>query len=297
VPNGEKIVTAGDGRDIEVVTFGDPQGPTVVFHHGTPGCASTARAFETFALDAGLFVLCASRPGYGNSTALPGRNVAAVVEDVTAVLDAWGRNEYIAVGWSGGGPHALACAALDAPRCVAAWSLAGVAPYGAGFDWTEGMGPENVEEFELSVAGGPDYQAFLDEVVQLHSHATAENYINLFGALISHADLVALAPESVRAAMAASDRHAFAHGVAGYRDDDRVFVSPWGFDVTSIDVPIAIWFGDDDLMVPPTHGRWLAANIPTATEVFHPGHGHFDMVLTDGAQLAADLSAMASIGR
>jgi len=69
------------------------------------------------------------------------RDVASVVGDVRV---RWIRSssDYVVVGWSGGGPHALACAALDAPRCLPAWSLASVVPTNLNFDWTEGMGPE-----------------------------------------------------------------------------------------------------------------------------------------------------------
>jgi len=139
--------------------LGDPSGLTVVFHHGTPGSVKLVNYFEKIADQSSLFFVTFSRAGYGLSSRLEGRTISSVVADVTTVLDVLGREDYVAVGWSGGGPHALACAALDAPRCLAAWSLAGVVPLDAGIDWTEGMGPENLEEFSLALEGGSEYEA------------------------------------------------------------------------------------------------------------------------------------------
>jgi pimeloyl-ACP methyl ester carboxylesterase len=71
-----------------------------------------------------------------------------------AVLDGLGARQFVTVGWSGGGPHALACAALLPGRCLAAASLAGLAPAQAeGLDWVAGMGPENVTEFSAAGQG------------------------------------------------------------------------------------------------------------------------------------------------
>ena len=127
-----EFVTLIDGRQLEIMTSGDPSGRTVVFHHGTPSWAGLgphmAEAFGN------SFVVSYSRAGYGNSTRQTGRTVSSVVSDIRQVLDHLGRKEYISVGWSGGGPHALACAALDSPRCQAALSLAGVVPMDVDFD-------------------------------------------------------------------------------------------------------------------------------------------------------------------
>ena len=95
--------------------MGDPTGDTVFFHHGTPGSTKTLLAFEPLTESGKLFFVTTSRAGYGASTRREGRNIAAVVDDTRSALDALGRESYVALGWSGGGPHALACAALDAP--------------------------------------------------------------------------------------------------------------------------------------------------------------------------------------
>jgi pimeloyl-ACP methyl ester carboxylesterase len=191
------------------------------------------------------------------------------------------------VGWSGGGPHALACAALDAPRCLAAWSLAGVVPTTMDFDWTEGMGPENVEEFALAKAGGPEYEARMAFYGDAFSTSTKDNIIELFGGLLSEPDKAVMEPESAREDFVASMHQGFEMGWRGFFDDDEAMMKEWGFDPTSIAVPVAVWFGQHDLMVPPTHGEWLVKNLPTATKSFFPDDGHVSLVVNHLDELSS----------
>jgi pimeloyl-ACP methyl ester carboxylesterase len=276
------------GRTLEVATVGDSAGDTVVVHHGSPGDASGVSMLGALAAD-GFFLVSVSRPGYGESTRREGRRVADVVGDVDAVLDALGRATYQSVGWSGGGPHSLACAVMDPTRCVGAWSLAGVAPIDVDFEWTEGMAPENVAEFALAREGGPAYEAHIAGIGEVFATATADNVIGLFGELLTPVDRAALADEARRAQLAASCRRAFAHGIGGFLDDDRAFFAPWGFDVADAAVPVAIWYGDRDAMVPPTHGAWLAAHSAHATVMHRPDEGHVSLVVNHLNHLSAAL--------
>lgn len=278
------------GRTLEVATVGDRAGDTVVVHHGSPGEASSVSLLAPLAAD-GFFLVGVSRPGYGESTRREGRRVADAVEDVNAALDALGRSTYQSVGWSGGGPHSLACAVLDLTRCVGAWSLAGVAPIDVDFDWTEGMAPENVAEFALAREGGPAYEAHMAAIGEVLAAATADTIIDLFGELLTPVDRTALSDEARREEFAASCRRAFAHGIGGYLDDDRAFFTPWGFDVADAAVPVSIWYGDQDAMVPPTHGAWLAAHTANATVVHRRDEGHVSLVVNHLDQLSVALRA------
>lgn len=286
----QRILTS-EGRALEVSTLGDPQGGTIVFHHGSPGASSSVAAFSSLASSGEFYFVASSRAGYGASERVAGRDVAAVVRDTDAVLDALGRSRYLSVGWSGGGPHALACAALDAPRCLGAWSLAGVAPVDADFDWTAGMGPENVLEFELAKTGGPEYEAAVMQVAAAFVEATPENIIELFGGLLSEVDQRAMASLEMRTAMATAARRAFASGAGGYLDDDHAFMSPWGFSLSAITTPVEVWYGDHDLMVPPTHGAWLGANLAHATARRFSDEGHVSLVSAHLDELAASWRA------
>lgn len=286
----EHLIECADGRTIEAATLGHPSGHTVVFHHGTPGSTSMVQDFEPFLECGNFFFITTSRPGYGSSSRHEGRDVASVVDDVATVLDFFHRDSYAVMGWSGGGPHALACAALDTPRCLGAVTLASVVPLDVDFDWTEGMGPENLKEFALAKEGGPAYEAYIATIGGLFAEATEENIVELFGGLLPDVDKEVLADDRARQVFADAVRHGFVNGWRGFYDDNVALFSPWGFDPTAIAVPVAVWYGDADLMVPPTHGAWLASHLPTASTHHHSKDGHLSIFARHVDELAGDLA-------
>jgi len=285
----EALVDLPDGRTLEVATLGEPSGATVFFHHGTPGSSRTIKAFAPL-LDRGrFFFITTSRAGYGRSTRHEGRSVASVVDDARVALDHFGRGDYVSVGWSGGGPHALACAALDTPRCLGVVTLASVAPMNAGFDWTEGMGPGNIEEFELAKKGGADFEAAIATAGAFIKVMTGDNVIDVLAGLLSDPDKAVFASVEARELFAEASRYAFEEGYWGFYDDDLAFCHPWGFYPTSIEVPADVFYGDADLMVPPTHGAWLAGHLPAARAHLYQAEGHVSIYVNHFDEVAAAL--------
>ena len=282
------------GRRLEVLGLGPDTGPALVFHSGTPSAAVPFPPLVAAAEAAGLRLVTWSRPGYGDSEPAPGRTVADVAADSVAVLDALGVDEFVTLGWSGGGPHALACAALIPGRCRAAATLAGVAPYGAdGLDWLAGMGEENVEEFSLAVRGEQSLTPWLEEQAAVLSGVRGADVAASLGGLVSPVDTASVTGEFAEY-LAAGFRRAVATGVAGWRDDDLAFVRDWGFDLAAIEIPVSVWQGGQDLMVPPAHGRWLADAIPTARDHIHPGVGHLSLAVASIDRIVADLARPAA---
>ncbi len=211
---------------------GPVDGLPVVFHTGTPSgpvpYAPTTRA----AADNGLRLVTYGRPGYGRSTPQPGRSVADVVADTVTVLDHLGAGEFVTMGHSGGGPHALACAALLPDRCLAAASVAGVAPWDAeGLDVMAGMGPENIEEFGLAMKGAEALTPFLETVGEELRTIAPEEVVAAFGGLVPEVDKAVLTG-AVADYFADGFHKALENGIAGWRDDDLAFVRPWGFDLS-----------------------------------------------------------------
>jgi len=287
------MVPAGEGRELEVLVSGPADGLPVVFHTGTPSgpvpYAPTTRA----AADNGLRLVTYGRPGYGRSTPQPGRSVADVVADTVAVLDYLGATEFVTMGHSGGGPHALACAALLPDRCVAAASVAGVAPWDAdGLDVMAGMGPENIEEFSLSMKGADALTQFLEPLGEELRTIAPDEVVKAFGGLVSEVDRLVLTG-AVAAYYADGFHKALENGIGGWRGDDLAFVRPWGFDLTDITVPVSIWQGAQDLMVPFAHGRWLAAHVPGATVHLFDEHGHLSLTENHVPAILADLAGTA----
>ena len=241
MPDQRITVAAPAGRQLEVLVTGPADGVPLVFHTGTPGGLVPCRWVSEAAAAHGLRTVMYARPGYGGSTPQPGRRVADCAADVTAILDRLGAAGFVALGWSGGGPHALASAALTGGRCRAVASLAGVAPRGAaGLDWLSGMGPENVAEFTAAEAGPETLDSLITGLAPGLAVVTGSEVAEAMGGLLSAADLSVLTGEFADY-LAASFRAAVSTGVAGWRDDDLAFASDWGFSAGDMPaVPTAI---------------------------------------------------------
>jgi pimeloyl-ACP methyl ester carboxylesterase len=275
----ELDVTLSDSRTLHVYDEGDPDGVAVVVHHGTP---SSGRLYGAHAEDArsrGIRLIGFDRPGYGGSSAQPGRSVGDAAADVAELLDKLGVDRFATWGHSGGGPHALACATLLSERCAAAAALASPAPYGAeGLDWLEGMGELNTEEFDAVLAGGEALEsALLRNQAEMLS-ASPDGLRQAMLTILSPLDQEAFTPEVgewIYAVMAegAGER------IEGWRDDNLAFVRPWGFDPGEIGVPVILLHGVQDLMAPPSHGRWLAARIPGVEAEISDSEGHITLVV------------------
>ena len=266
----------------------------LVFHWGTPGAAVWFGPLARAATRARLRLVMYSRPGYAGSTPRPGRSVADAAADVAAVLDALGADTFVTLGWSGGGPHALACAALLPDRCVAATSLAGVAPYPAeGLDWLAGMGSENVEEFSAALEGEPALSAALERMAGDLKTIRGADVAAALGGLVSDVDKAALTGEFADT-LAEGFRRAVSTGIAGWRDDDLAFTRSWGFELDTIRRPVAVWQGGQDRMVPFSHGQWLAAHIPTAQVHLYPDEGHLSLGVASLDRIVADLAGLGS---
>ena len=264
-----------DGRTLQIAEGGAPDGVLVIVHHGTPGGAVLDPAWERDAVTNGLRLVTYARPGYGTSTRAPGRRVSDAAADVAALADVLGAERFLTWGASGGGPHALACAALLPGRVVAAASLAGVAPYDAdGLDFMAGMGEGNIEEFGLVVREG---EAGIRPLAERETAGllgiTHEQLAEQMDAFVTETD-AAMMRGPLGEWLLASFRAGLATGADGWVDDDLVFVAPWGFAVSDIGVPVLVVQGRQDVMVPFGHGEWLAATIPGAEAWLTDHDGH-----------------------
>ena len=270
------VVRAPDGRELEVLRDGPRAGLPLVFHGGTPIAPAEFPTLDDPVRERGWQLVTYARPGYAGSTRQDGRTVADAAGDVAAILDALGLDRFITLGWSGGGPHALACAALLPERCEAAASLAGVAPFDA-LDFLAGMAPGNVEEFGTAAQSRAALEALLAPKLGERAALTGEQVAVAWGALIDDIDRDALSGEFAES-VAGMIRRAVSAGLDGWIDDDLAFVSPWGFEPAQIAVPVSVWHGGQDRMVPFAHGRWLADHIPGAMARLHDDEGHISLL-------------------
>lgn len=269
--------TSGD-RLLNVWLSGDPNGRALVFHPGTPGPPTRWKAFDDAAERHGLRVITYARPGYSGSTRHQGRSVADAAADTAAVLDALDVEDFLTLGHSGGGPHALACGALLPLRCRAVAALASVAPYDVGdLDWLDGMADENVVEFGKTLLGENEYRSFLEEEIAIYANVKADEVADALRGLVPDVDKAVLTGEMAEMSVT-TFRQVARDGLEGWLDDGLAFVQPWGFDLTSMTVPVAIWQGRHDRMVPYSHGEWLATHIPTARPHLLEDDGHLTLL-------------------
>jgi pimeloyl-ACP methyl ester carboxylesterase len=274
----ERDITLADGRTLHVYEAGVGDGQAVIAIYGTP---SSGLIYDAHAQDAearGIRLVTFDRAGYGTSDAKPGRSVGDVAADVAAIADELELEHFAVWGVSGGGPHALACAALLPGRVTAAASLAGVAPYGVdGLDWTAGMGEDNIEEFGASVQGRGPLDTYLRAQAAGLAGATVEDLRVVWASLLTPVDAeIASGPHAVY--LMESMRRALALGVDGWLDDDLAFVAPWGFELDEIAVPVLLWQGEQDRFVPFSHGRWLAERIPGVEARLTADDGHLTLM-------------------
>ena len=248
-------------------------------HHGSPGSAILDPAWENDAAAKGLRLITYARPGFGRSTRAAGRVVADAASDFAAIADGLGIDRFLSWGVSGGGPHVLACAALLPDRVVAVASLAAAAPFdGEGLDFFAGMGPANVEEFGISVKGGEEaIRPLAVERAAALKSGTQEQMVEAMAPHLSSVDEAEMRGP-IGATLLAHFQDAFSVSVDGWVDDDLAFISPWGFKPSEISVPVLLWQGRQDLMVPYGHGEWLAGQIPGVDARLTEEDGHLTLI-------------------
>ncbi len=264
---------------------GDSSLGTVLVENGSPNSRHLYRPWLEDASRRGIRLIGYDRPGYGRSTLHPGRTVGDGAADVRAIAQAIGADRLAVMGMSGGGPHALACAALLPDLVVAAAVIASPAPWGAeGLDYFAGMGQDNIDDMKLYLS---DWEASRRKAPQ-----DREAFMQLTGSqlaaglktLVSPPDAAALTGELAEF-LAWSFAEGLAPGWEGWWDDGAASMEPWGFELESIRVPVKIWHGREDRFVPVQHGEWLAEHVAGAEAVISDSDGHISLIANRVAEV------------
>jgi pimeloyl-ACP methyl ester carboxylesterase len=222
-------IRAADGRALELVLAGPSDGVPLIFFHGTPGAAGPFDQLVDIGAERNVRHVAYSRPGYSGSDRLSGRSVADCAADVVAIADALGYDRFYCSGGSGGGPHAIACAAMIPDRVIAVAATSTPAPIDAeGLDWTAGMGEENIGEYAAALAGGRELQDYLEREAEAVNGASAGEVLRIWQGLFCAADRRALSGAFAEHTARQTAR-SLAAGIWGWFDDAVALVSDWGF--------------------------------------------------------------------
>ena len=266
----ELDLTAPDGRTLHVHDTGGT-GLPVLWHHGTPNVGEPPEPLFPAAARLGLRWVSYDRPGYGGSSPRHGRDVGSAATDVATIADALDVARFAAVGHSGGGPHALACAALMPDRVAAVVAVAGPAPFDAdGLDWFAGMAASQVASLGAAAAGRAAKERYENGDGGHDPELTAADEEMVAGPWSWVLDVTVPAVED---------------GPAARIDDDLAFVSPWGFDPAQVVAPVLLLHGGRDRVVPAAHSAWLARRCPAATLRLSPDDGHLSILASFEAAL------------
>jgi pimeloyl-ACP methyl ester carboxylesterase len=246
--------------------------------HGTPGSRRGPRPRTSVLYRLGVRLICYDRPGYGGSGRHPGRTVADAAKDVRMIADALGIDSFGVVGRSGGGPHALACAALLGERVRSAAILVSPAPSDAkDLDWYGGMAKSNVKDFERADSDIAGCEAALT-VLADRVRDDPDNLLQYLLPELAGTDLRVVEDVAIRRLLTETYAEALREGATGWIDDVLALRRPWGFDLSAIAAPVLLWHGAQDAFSPVTHAYWLARQIPTAVIKVQTDAAHFGAV-------------------
>lgn len=248
-----------DGRVVRAFDAGAdaPDAPTVLWHPGSPHTGEPIEPLVAHATERGIRLISYARPGYGGSTPNPGRDVASAAVEVAAIADVLGVDRFAVLGYSGGGPHALACAAMLPDRVIAAATLAGVAPFTGDDGWFEGM---HAPAALRAAADSREARA----VFAATDEFDPGQFVDTDRAVLE-GEWAALGRDAQRAEEA---------GPGGLIDDDVAFTRPWGFALADVRVPTLLVHGERDRVVPRSHAVRLLAALPAARLWMRLDEGH-----------------------
>jgi pimeloyl-ACP methyl ester carboxylesterase len=258
---------------LRALEAGDLRGEPILVHNGMPNSRLLFDDDVQRARRQGVRLISYDRPGYGGSTRRPGRTVADCAADVQAIASEFGIDRLAMWGFSGGGPHALACAAQLSELVTSVAVLASFAPWDAeGLDYFAGMSEAEIGGIKLTledpVAARAEHERdrlqmpceMTDSLRAFLSPADAEVITDALGGFLTKAIRTGLGP-----------------GSDGWWDDSVAALNPWGFDLASIRTPVLVLHGRQDRLVPFAHGQWLARTVPGAQAQLTEYDGHFTL--------------------
>jgi len=266
--NVNGIVQLEDGRQLAYAEYGAAEGVPLFYFHGMPG--SRLEHLEPATLvKLGIRLITLDRPGYGQSTVCPNRTVIGLSHDVTQLADRLGIDKFSVLGFSGGGPYALACAYQLPQRIAKVILCSSAGPY---------------QEAGVADMLPAQSRALYDMVLQDADTAIAqlsgmvgstEILMNIMEASLPGSDKHVFAEPGFRAMYQASLAECLVQGSFGVAWDLKAIGSEWGFKLREVKLPIQLWQGGEDANVSPQMGHYIAEQLPNCDAHFIENAGHY----------------------
>lgn len=280
-----------DGRILAFQQIGAPDGVPVLYFHGSPSSGSEWRLFGTAddIAACGVRLIAADRPGSGGSSFQPGRAILDWPADVVAVASHFCLDHFAVLGYSGGGPYALACALRIPERLTACVSVSGTAPFdvpGA----TDDINPDSWRFMQLS-RSRPMVSRAISWGMGLTARLAPRRMVAQAIRALPPPDAAALADPALGRAFARLVYETTHGSPQGAQHDTALMIGPWGFDPADISIPVTMWHGTEDRNAPPAMARWLAERIPGAKLTWLDDHGHISGAAAHGTAILKHLVA------
>ena len=258
-----------DGRQLSWQEYGDPHGQAVIYFHGMPGSRLEPGLFGKRAATRNLRIIAPDRPGYGGSTPQPRRVVPDFTADISHLLNRLELAQAGFLGFSGGGPYALACGARFPERTRHLTLVSSWAPLAA--TGTQGMADDLQQLWQLAATDFPTFSDALAAALR----AAGSPYQMLVGGAQS-VDQEVFADPRIAAVYERNLAEGMHNGLEGMLEDVQALLRDWDVRLVDIHCPVTLWHGDVDGNAPISMGRWLAAQLRHAELTEWPGSGHFE---------------------
>lgn len=271
----DSVLRLPDGRRLGLRHYGDPDGFPILYFHGHPGSRRDLDFIDPdhLARDRGIRIIALDRPGYGLSTQQLGRQLNDWPHDVLAAVDELGVRRFSVLGYSGGGPYAVACAAhIPASRLAHTTLVAGIGPVGSpgqhrSIGWTLYSGAPTLIRRPAAHLSGI-----------LAAHVPDRLAATSARAALPRTDRTVLADPRITAGLVRTWREAFRSGYQGALSDIEIYTRPWGVELPAINAPVHVWHGTADRNVPVSVGRFVAEQLPHGRSTIVAGAGHVSIL-------------------
>jgi pimeloyl-ACP methyl ester carboxylesterase len=260
---------------------GDVQAPPIVYFHGTPGSRLDLAFGDELVSRQGVRIISFDRPGYGGSTE-SAFGLSSVARDALSIADSLGLRGFATLGLSGGGPFALAAAAVGGERITGVGVASGAGPFEYVPHALDDLSdidkdayshlPTNPETAALGFASG------FQGLRQLLRNGDDQAVIAYFTPALSKRDRVLINDDVIGSKVINSMREGLSASVLGGGWDNVSWIGHWDFEISDVRCPVLLWYGEQDLMAPPAHGQWLKENLLNATLTVRASEGHFGLV-------------------